>query len=819
MQCIISRLSEPNIARLYPVEPDQNLVNNIRVLCTKYRETFCYFVPEEKFHDIRNGYTIPTRAVCCDEGGEWFVEIDPLKVISEQLREEGIYLPYRGRLEIRIGVDGYDLPDPDGEPGFLNRPAGYTGMSEHARHRKAQTGSGRTEAQSGRTDARSGRTGSRYGRTDARTGGANERGRRTDARPGSAARAGRPGSVARTLRNILAAVLLIVVIAGGFLYLRDSSVSRFQREMEAGNYREAVSIYNEKISGSESREADAYSIAESRIEAIESGYLAGKIGYEDACAYLGILTGIGNEEVSELAQNAKTEVELYESSSASYKEGLSLLGEKKYIEAIKKFLEVPESAAIYGDAQEQIGTCVDRLVKAGGSIQSGEEYTDALAQIDAALEILPGNSALTEGRAACTARYENLIRNSAVSDADALAASGDHAGALARIGEAMETLPDDERLQNKYNEYLAAYTSYIIKETAARVDIGDFEGAQDLVSEASQVCECEEFTSLAAQLRDAQDYGGESSPAAYSAAKVVFVTFKGKIKEQGKSVRHNFKTPESGSYRFRFSGVSGNFKVKIVILSPEGEELASDFGLVKGGAVNCRLEKGKKYTVEVTAYEGKGSYVLTMGQPKTPVDISSYDEIRDSIEYKTQDNIYRFVPGTAGIYRFDLAEAADGQKIDMSICDQSGYEVRGESGATAGGGLTAELHAGEQYEIHAGFVNKTGQYMIRIGRQTLAEDITGKSIVSGRVTFTGQKIVYTFVAAKAGRFKVTLGNMPDDLRLKLIIYDSLGYKIGGGEELGSGESAAAELEAGQSYQVQLIQSSGSGRYTMTVAEE
>ena len=36
---LISRLDEPNIAHAYVCESDQNLLNNIRILCTRQPET------------------------------------------------------------------------------------------------------------------------------------------------------------------------------------------------------------------------------------------------------------------------------------------------------------------------------------------------------------------------------------------------------------------------------------------------------------------------------------------------------------------------------------------------------------------------------------------------------------------------------------------------------------------------------------------------------------------------------------------------------------------------------------------------------------
>ena len=55
---LISRLDEPNIAHAYVCESDQNLLNNIRILCTRQPETLRYFVPEELFWEIKNGETV-----------------------------------------------------------------------------------------------------------------------------------------------------------------------------------------------------------------------------------------------------------------------------------------------------------------------------------------------------------------------------------------------------------------------------------------------------------------------------------------------------------------------------------------------------------------------------------------------------------------------------------------------------------------------------------------------------------------------------------------------------------------------------------------
>ena len=87
---LISRLDEPNIAYLYVMEVDQNLLNNIRVLCTRQPETLRYFVPQELFWKIRNGEPVAFTAECFDVYGRKLFTVDPLKVLSEQFMDRRI---------------------------------------------------------------------------------------------------------------------------------------------------------------------------------------------------------------------------------------------------------------------------------------------------------------------------------------------------------------------------------------------------------------------------------------------------------------------------------------------------------------------------------------------------------------------------------------------------------------------------------------------------------------------------------------------------------------------------------------------------------
>ena len=74
--------------------------------------------------------------------------------------------------------------------------------------------------------------------------------------------------------------------------------------MSSARYSEAVIIYNEEILGHEVREDRADPQVSDAVQSIRDGYLSEQYSYEDACAYLDILTGIQKYDLSEMAQNA-----------------------------------------------------------------------------------------------------------------------------------------------------------------------------------------------------------------------------------------------------------------------------------------------------------------------------------------------------------------------------------------------------------------------------------------------------------------------------------------------------------------------------------
>ena len=234
--------------------------------------------------------------------------------------------------------------------------------------------------------------------------------------------------------------------------------------------------------------------------------------------------------------------------------------------------------------------------------------------------------------------------------------------------------------------------------------------------------------------------------------------------------------------------------------------------------MTCKLEAGQTYTVEIAAVEGKGSYILTVREQKPAADITSYDVVRDRMEFADQRTSYRFTPEQSGVYRLDLTDASELTGLRVFLYDAAGARVAGAE-LEDGEGFSVRLDADEEYEILASEPSEIGEYELRLGKPSPPQDLTGQNITAGAITYTDQRNVYRYTVEEDACLRFTIGNLPEDSRVGLDIYESLGYKIGGADSVQNGESVTVEPEAGQTCEIRVTQRSGTGEYTLTVCEE
>ena len=793
--CLISRLDEPNIAHLYVIETDQNLINNIRVLCTRRPETMKYFVPEELFWVLKNGEPAAMTAECFDEYGRKLFTVDPLKVLSEQIRAAQL-LPGEGtELDIRLRVEGYELPlPPESQARLLTRPESF--------RKKLERAQGRAEEHSG-----SGSYGS------ARHSGSEDRARR------GKGTADDP-DFRRRKKSPVGAILLALMIfaaAAGVWFMRDTSVKRYDRQISDGHYAEAVKIYNGEILGHASREEKADPRFREAVGTVRDRYMSEICGYKDTCTYLNILKEIEKEELSDLAQSALEEVEFYEASASALKEGTALMEDKEYLKAIETFLQVDESSEVYEEARQKTDVCVNHLIRSTSNLTTEEECLAAIEKMEAAIALLPGNGELIQCRDSCRSRYENLVRGNAISEADRLAAEEEFESAFERIREGLEILPEDELLENKNRELQDDFTVYVIGEAVAMVNEGDFEGAADFVEESSEICAGDALDSLYAQILECGDRE-EPAPEVYTAEKITFTEYPGELTGLTKKKEFTVKASAGGPCSIRFTGMDETLKLSLLIKGPDGAEIIKQAGAANGNEVNVNLEKDKPYTVEVAAVEGEGPYVLLLGQQKADAVISDFDRVQDSMEYKNQCNGYVFVPAVSGTYRFDVSSQNKDFALKFQVTDPKKNSVGGGQ-LKDGDGLTAELIEGTAYRIEAAQSQADGPYTVNIGKQTLAEDVNGRNIIPGEISYQDQRQSFMFRAGSSGEYRFTVANMEEGCRVELSVYSALGDRLVSSQDMSSGDELTCELTEGRGYQIRLKQLSGTGPFTITMAAQ
>ena len=447
---------------------------------------------------------------------------------------------------------------------------------------------------------------------------------------------------------------------------------------------------------------------------------------------------------------------------------------------------------------------------------------------------------------------------------------------------AKERLPESERLEDKFTDYRRAFVAFITRETCRRVDEGEISGAASFVEGALALLDCEEFASLLSQVQEAGERTGPE-PREYIAERSEETRFSGTVKNKGQKDRCEIRVEESGPHRFLLSKVTDGLAVRLIIFAPDGSEIynsgvvgseksshsgsengdskkkgagssgsesggskdagtsggsseesgskensaasgtvsgdsAQETGAAAGDSTTCKLEKGQVYTVEIDAVAGKGSYILTVRRQKPAYDITDYDVVSDRMEFTDQQITYLFTAELNGVYRFDLTDAEKVAGLRLDILDALGAKAAGAE-LEEGDGLSVRLDAGETYEIRAAKPRSTGDYTLKVGKPLPPEDLTGRNITSGFVTYKDQQNVCRYTAGTDGRFRFTIGNLPDGIRMGLDLYDSLGFKIGGEESIGNGGSVSADLEAGQDYEIRVTQRSGKGDYTLTVRED
>lgn len=360
------------------------------------------------------------------------------------------------------------------------------------------------------------------------------------------------------------------------------------------------------------------------------------------------------------------------------------------------------------------------------------------------------------------------------------------------------------------------YETMIIARANEYTDKQNYDEALLLVNEALGLVDSETLRQLYTDILMEQQEADSS--VSYTARPVEFITHSGSISDNDDVDVYKLTASVDGYYHFGVSDMVNGLAVNLHIYDENDKQIGGYDTVRNDGGDTCILKKGCSYSVKVKYRSGTGNYTLTIGQQKITVNATARDVIYDGIEFTGQRNEYTFVPAIDGDYGFYVSDMVNGFAVRLYVYDSLGYKLGGYDIVRNDGGVTVEMIAGETYTVVIGQNDNLGSYTLAIGKQLPAQEVTGQNIISGELTFKRQKNEYIYTPSSTGNYHFTLQNMPAGFRVKFYIYDSLGYKINGYDNVINGNVVKADLNANETYIIRITQNENYGSYQVNISK-
>lgn len=302
----------------------------------------------------------------------------------------------------------------------------------------------------------------------------------------------------------------------------------------------------------------------------------------------------------------------------------------------------------------------------------------------------------------------------------------------------------------------------------------------------------------------------------YFAESAEFLYYSGNIYESGQEDTYSFTASETGKYRCELSGMVSGFSVSMYVYDSNGNRVDYSTGISNESGVTASLTSGQTYTLCVRSSYGTGTYNVFVGMQKSAVDLSSYTIVHDDIEYKGQEIKYTYSPAVDGVYRFYIAQINNGITVSMYVYDAAGYRVDYNTGIGQNSGVTVNLESGQTYTVIVKQSSSMGNFTMNIGPQQPAVDITDYTVIADSTKYSSQTNNYIFTARETGVYRFQIDQINNGITVSLYLFDAAGYKVDYNTSIGQGSGITVSLSAGQTYLLQVKQSSNYGAYTMTI---
>ena len=197
-------------------------------------------------------------------------------------------------------------------------------------------------------------------------------------------------------------------------------------------------------------------------------------------------------------------------------------------------------------------------------------------------------------------------------------------------------------------------------------------------------------------------------------------------------------------------------------------------------------------------------YIVNIGVPIAISDITGKTSISGKITYQDPKDQYRYTAYTSGTYRFDTDLSAAGE-VRVQIFGENGKSINYSTNS-----LTIELEAGKTYILSIEYRNGPCDYTVNIGIPIEISNITGKTSISGNITYQDQKNKYHYTAAISGTYRFDT-NLSAAGEVRVQIFGESGKSINYGTN-----ALTIDLEAGKTYILSIEYRNGPCDYTVNI---
>lgn len=292
---------------------------------------------------------------------------------------------------------------------------------------------------------------------------------------------------------------------------------------------------------------------------------------------------------------------------------------------------------------------------------------------------------------------------------------------------------------------------------------------------------------------------------------------------------YTFTAPRDGQYRFQLVGLDTGASVKMYLLNSINEEVEVAYRIQQIGGITIKnLKKGQTYFFYIQDNSTSlsaitlSSYTLQIGIQKETVDITDYTEIKDSVEYIEQSNIYTFIAPRDGRYCFHILNMEAGANIQLLLFDELGNRITTEIIRGAGSMTGRNLKKGKQYTLYidqwTSYDGHTifSDYTLMFGIQKETVEVSRGYIVNDSCEFENQVNVYLYTADSDEELVCTINNMPAGVHATMAIYNEAGELVREESYRSNGGTITLKNpELGANYYIRISISEKVGNYTLT----